>query len=246
MLLLEGISKRYRRPDGSTTGLQDVSLALARGQMVGVFGPSGSGKTTLLRIAAGLRSPDSGTVTYNGQRLDRMSAAERTRFRRREIACVWAAEPWERHLDVLDHVAMPLLVDRCGHRAAGRRVREALLACEAEQCIGMKLGELSEGERQRVTIARAIVIEPQLLLADGPASSLSVIEQERIVALLAELARKARVAVLAAASDAHSLVGATPILYLRDGRLIECEPAGDLAKVYPFLPASSRRAAADA
>jgi putative ABC transport system ATP-binding protein len=246
MLRLEGISKRYSRPGGSRVALEDVSIELDRGQIMGIFGPSGSGKTTLLRIAAGLRRADSGTVTYNGERLDEMSAAERTRFRRREIACVWAPQSWQEGLGVLDHVALPLLVDRCGHRSAERRVREALLACEAEQCVDLELHELSDGERQRVAIARALVTEPRLLLADGPASNLSLIEQEGIMALLSALAREARVAVLITASDAQTLMGAEPILYLRDGKLIDPEPMSEPGKVYRFPPAGSRRAAADA
>ena len=213
---------------------------------MGIFGPSGSGKTTLLRIAAGLRKPDSGTVTYNGERLDRMSAGERTRFRRREIACVWASQSWQERLSVVDHVAMPLLVDRCGHRSAERRVREALLACEAEQCIGMELRELSDGERQRVAIARALVSEPRLLLADGPASNLSLVEQEGIMVLLSALARQARVAVLITDSDAEALLRADPILYLRDGKLVDPEPISERGKVYQFPSAGSRRVAADA
>lgn len=246
MLRLERISKRYSRPDGTRVALDGVSLELNRGQIVGIFGPSGSGKTTLLRIAAGLQRPDSGTVTYNGERLDRMSAGERTRFRRREIACVWASQSSQERLSVADHVAMPLLVDRCGRRSAERRVREALLACEAEQCLGMELRELSDGERQRVAIARAIVSEPRLLLADGPASNLSLIEQERIMVLLLALARQARVAVLITDSDAETLLRADPILYLRDGKLIDPEPMSELGKVYRFPRVGSRRAAADA
>lgn len=246
MLRLERISKLYSRPDGGKVGLDDVSIELNRGQLMGIFGPSGAGKTTLLRIAAGLCRPDSGTVTYNGERLDRMSAGERTRFRRREIACVWAVQPWQEHLGVLDHVALPLLVDRCGHRSAERRVREALLACEAEQCVDMELHQISDGERQRVAIARALVSEPQLLLADGPASNLSLAEREGIMALLSELARKARVAVLITASDAQTLLRAEPLHYLRDGKLIDPEPMSERGKVYRFPPAGSRRAAADA
>jgi putative ABC transport system ATP-binding protein len=246
MLRLERISKRYRRPDGSTVGLNDVTLEVQRGQLTGLFGPSGAGKTTLLRIAAGLCRPASGIVTYNGERLDRMSAAERGRFRRREIACAWRTEPWQAHLDVGEHVALPLLVDGCGHRNAARRAREALLACEVEQCVDMEVHEISDGERERVAIARAIVTEPQLVLADGPAAGLSLSERERIVALLAELAHRARVAVLATSTDAHSLLGADPILYLRDGSLLDPEPMPELGRVYAFPPVGSRRAAADA
>jgi putative ABC transport system ATP-binding protein len=227
--------------------MDDVSLEVNRGQIMGIFGPSGAGKTTLLRIAAGLRRPDSGTVSYNGRRLDEMSATERTRFRRREIACVWTGQSFsQERLDVFDHVALPLLVDGCGHRDADWRVREALLACEAEQCVDMELRELSDGERQRVEIARALITEPRLLLADGPASNLSLIEQEEIMALLSALAREARVAVLVTASDAQTLFGAHPLHYLRDGKLIDPEPIAERGKVYPFPLSGSRSARTDA
>lgn len=246
MLRLERVTKRFDRPDGPRAALDDVSLSVDRGAIVGVFGPSGAGKTTLLRIAAGLAQPDGGTVSYGGERFDRMSAAERTRLRRREIACVWAARAWQERLSVVDHVALPLLIDRCGRRTAERRVREALLACEAEQCAGMELIELSDGERQRVAIARALVTEPRLLVADGPTSSLSPVEQEEIMVLLATLALEAHVAVLIAASDAQALVRADPILYLRDGKLIDAEPSGEHGKVYRLPTLSSRRASRDA
>jgi putative ABC transport system ATP-binding protein len=246
MLRLTEISKQYIRPDGCRVALDNVSLEVERGQIMGIFGPSGSGKTTLLRIAAGLRSADHGTVTYNGQRLDEMSSAERTRFRRREIACVWQAEAWEARLTVFNHVAVPLLVDRCGKRDTERRVKEALLACEADQCLNTRLEELSVGERQHVAVARAIVIEPSLLLADGPASSLSWVEQEQIMALLVSLAKEARVAVLVTDSNAKALLQANPIRYLRDGKLIDGEPVSGPAKVYRFPDGGARRAAANA
>jgi len=244
MLSLERISKRYDGAAGPKVALQDVSLHLARGQMMGVFGPSGAGKTTLLRIAAGLQSPDSGAVLYDGERLDRMPAAERMRLRRREIACVWA-EPQCSRLSVLDHVSLPLLVDRRDRGSVRRRARQALLACEAERYAGAELHELSGGERQRVEIARALVIEPRLLLADCPASSLSLVEQETIMALLSSLAREAKVAVLIADSDAEALIGADPIVYLSEGRLGGFVPEDERGRVYQF-PERPRRAAADA
>jgi putative ABC transport system ATP-binding protein len=245
MLRLDRVSKRYDRPNGTRVALDEVSLKIDRGQMVGVFGPSGSGKTTLLRIAAGLRRPDSGTVTYGGERLDRMSSSERARFRRREIACIWAARSWQERLSVLDHVTMPLLVDHCSPRVAERRAREALLACNAEQCLGMELQQLSDGERQRVEIARALITEPRLLLADGPASNLSLVEQEGIMVLLRTLALQARVAILVTDRDAEALLRSDPVLYLRDGKLVNPEPIGEPGgRVYRFPDAASHRAAA--
>jgi ABC-type lipoprotein export system ATPase subunit len=269
ILSLDRISKRYDGPRGPRVALADVTLDVQRGQMVGVFGPSGSGKTTLLRIAAGLQAPDGGMVRYGGEPLWGLPAAERTRLRRREIACVWAQDEHVR-LSALDHVAVPLLVDGRDRRGAHRRAREALLACEAEHCAEAELHQLSDGERQRVQIARALAIEPRLLLADGPASSLSLVEQEAIMALLGALAREARVAVLIADSDAEALIGADPIHYLNAGRLAGASgggggagegrlagasggdagvggrlAGGERGRVYPF-PERSRRAAADA
>jgi len=240
LLSLEGISKRYRTRGGERVALADVSLTLERGQMLGVYGPSGAGKTTLLQIAAGLQAPDSGAVFYDGERLDAMSASERQRYRRREISCVWATGPWQERLSVLDHVALALLVDRSDHRAAHRRACEALAACEATHCANAELYELSEGERQRVAIARALITEPRLLLADRPARSLSLIEQEAIMTLLDALAREARVAVLITDSDAEALLHADPVLYLREGRLVGAQAPDAHGRLYRF-PARAAR-----
>jgi putative ABC transport system ATP-binding protein len=246
ILRLEDVHKTYERPGGARVALDGISIELHRGQIMGVFGPSGSGKTTLLRIAAGLQEPDQGSVTYRGQRLDEMSPAERMRYRRREVACVWTSPSWQQHLSVLDHVALPLLVDRCDRRGAERRAREALAACEAEAALRMELHELSDGERQRVAIARALVSEPRLLLADTPASSLSVAEQEQIMALLASLAHEAKVAVLITDTDAEALLRADSLLYLCAGKLVNGERMSEMGQLLRFPSAGSRRTAANA
>jgi putative ABC transport system ATP-binding protein len=246
LLSLYGISKRFERASGAgKVVLDDVSLELERGQILGVYGPSGAGKTTLLQIAAGLLAPDDGEVSYDGRRLDELPAGELMRLRRREIACVWAAETPPAGLEVLEHVAMPLLVDDRDHRGAARRAREALAACEADQCAGMTLEELSDGERQRVAIARAIVIEPRLLLADGPARNLSLVEQEAIMVLLSSLAHDARVAVLVTDSDSESLIGADSVHYLQGGKLVNSATTAHPGNIYQF-PGRSRQAASDA
>jgi putative ABC transport system ATP-binding protein len=246
ILRLEDVRKSYERPGGTRVALDGVSIELDPGQITGVFGPSGSGKTTLLRIAAGLQEPDGGTVTYRGERLDQMSPSERMRYRRREVACIWTSEAWHEHLSVLDHVALPLLVDRCDRRSAERRARQALAACEAEGAARLELHELSDGERQRVAIARALVSEPRLLLADAPASSLSTTEQEQVMALFASLAHEARVAVLITNTDAEVLVRADPLLYLCDGTLVNGAPISEMGQLLRFPSAGSRRAAANA
>ena len=210
ILRLEQIVKRYARPAGDRVALDGGSLELARGEMVGVFGASGSGKTTLLRIACGLERPDSGVALYEGRPLEEMSAWERRRHLRREVGCVWTSAYWPAGLGVVEHVALPLLVDGCDRRAAQRRARELLEMCDAAHCAEGALPELSHGERQRVAIARALVIEPRLLLADGAVSNLSLLEQEAIMLLLGSLAREQKLAVLVTDSGAGAVLRRRP------------------------------------
>jgi len=246
-LSLEGVSKRFERKSGAgKLAIDDFSLEIERGEIVGVWGTSGAGKTTLLQIAAGLLTPDTGEVRYEGRRLDQLPRGEWQRLHRQEIACIWSpTQSAQAGLEVLEHVEMPLLLDRHDHRGAARRARQALGPCEAEHCAGMMVNELSDGERQRVAIARAIVIEPRLLLADGPARNLSFIEQEAIMVLLQALAHEAKVAVLVTDSEAAALIRAEPILYLNDGRLVNAPIPAKEGNVYE-LPRRSRQAAADA
>jgi ABC-type lipoprotein export system ATPase subunit len=242
ILCLEQVNKRYPRSNGVKVALDGVSLEVARGQLMGISGPNGAGKTTLLRIAAGLLAPDGGTVVYDGERLDRMSSSQRARLRRREIACVWPDRRFDDCVGVFDHVMMPLLADGHSHRTAARRAEEMLLQCELEPSREMELGELSDGERQRVEIARALVIEPRLLLADAPTAELSIVDQEMIMVLLAKLVRRAGAAVLITARDSQVLLRADPILYLRDGELVSPEP--EPGRVVPLLSRRPRRASA--
>jgi ABC-type lipoprotein export system ATPase subunit len=137
-------------------------------------------------------------------------------------------------------------VDGADHGTAESLARKFLLACEAEQCIGVEPLELSDGERQRVAIARALVSEPRLIVADGAVSNLSLVEQEAIMVLLQSLAREAKVAVLVTDTGAGAVLGADPILYLRDGRIASADPVEEPGKVIALPQAGSRRFAADA
>lgn len=246
ILRLDQIAKRYARGGTQKVALDGVSIELHRGEIMGIFGPSGAGKTTLLRIAAGLEAPDGGIVSYKGERLDTMSAAQLMRFRRHELGCVWAAQAWPDGLSVVEHVALPLLIDGCDRTTAERLARELLLACEVEQCADLPVEDLSDGERQLAAIARALVSEPRLLLVDGVVSSLAFTEQESVMRLLSSLAREAKVAVLVTGTDAHSLLRADPVLYLCDGRLASSRQASKLGEVIRFPAAERRHAAADA
>jgi lipoprotein-releasing system ATP-binding protein len=246
ILRLQDVSKSYTRRHGRCVALDRVSLELERGQITGIFGPSGAGKTTLLRIVAGVESPDSGIVLYKGERMDEMSAAQLRRYRRREVGCIWAGEEWPPGMSVREHVELPLLIDNCDAKVAGRVAHKLLLACEAEQCADLNPDEISDGERLRAAIARVLVVEPLLVLVDGVISGLSIIEQRAIMQLLSSLAHDGGVAVLVADTGASDIVRADPMLYLRDGELIGGAPEAEPSKLYTLPTAISRRSAADA
>jgi ABC-type lipoprotein export system ATPase subunit len=246
ILSFEQVCKSYRRRGGSKLALDHVSFELRRGQIMGIFGPSGAGKTTLLRVAAGLETPDGGIVTYNDERLGEMSTSQHRRYRRRGVGCVWAGQPWMPGLSVCEHVELPLLIDGCDNRAADRAARKFLLACDADECADLMPDELSDGERRRAAIARALITEPRLLLVDGAVSGLSIVEQEQIMELLAALAHEAKVAVLVADTNAGQLLRVDPIIYMRDGKLIGAEQPDETGKLYTLPTPASHPSAADA
>ena len=246
ILELRDVSKIYVRPGGQRVALDRVSLTLGRGQIAGVFGPSGAGKTTLLRIAAGLVMPDDGIGLYKGMRMNEMSSAQLRRYRRREVGCVWADEQWAPGMSVREHVELPLLIDRCEAKVASRVASSVLLACEADDCAHAQPNELSDGQRQRVAVARALAVEPRLLIVDGIISGLSIVEQRAFMQLLASLAHDAKVTILVADTGASEILRADPILYLREGQLIGPDPEERPGELYALPDVASRRSAADA
>jgi putative ABC transport system ATP-binding protein len=197
------------------------------GDFVGVWGPRRSGKTTLLRVAAGIEAPNAGAVCFDGHVLTRMGAGERARLLRTNgIAHV--SGDWRPQLSqlVVDSVAMSLLSDRMSLREARPLARRALTRVGAGDCADVATSRLSQGERIRVALARAIVREPRLLLIDEPAVSPSPLECDELYELLRSLARERRLAVVVASEDLEALEGARRIMSISNGELRSMDPAG--------------------
>jgi ABC-type lipoprotein export system ATPase subunit len=189
-LVLDRIAKQYRGPDGQVTALGDFSLEVSAGEFVAVRGPSGCGKTTLLLIAGGLLAPDSGSVLVDGEDLYARSVEERARYRSLKLGFVFQQFHLVPYLSVINNVltaAMPIVN---GERSGASRTRE-----RAEQLIdrfGLTQrknhvpGQLSTGERQRTALARALLNEPMLLLADEPTGNLDRDNADAVLAHLKE------------------------------------------------------------
>src|SRR5512142_2354641 len=182
LLALERIRKSYWRGRHELVVLDDVSFEIEPGEFVAIFGQRAAGKTTLLRIAAGIESPDAGTVRFGGRDL-RGGRVKRLAGIDARISWVGRQGPFASGMRMLDHVALPLLGSLAADEAE-RHAARALKRVGASDLAGARWAELSDAERTLVTIAHAIAREPALLLADDPTSGLGVEERETVLGLL--------------------------------------------------------------
>ncbi|MER6509429.1 ABC transporter ATP-binding protein [Nonomuraea sp. NPDC001636] len=217
ILEARGVSRSF----GRTPALREASLEVAAGEIVAVMGPSGSGKSTLLHCLAGIFTPDTGEVWFDGSRLDTMSDDRRTRLRRTAFGFVFQFGQLVPELTAADNVALPLLLARTGRKEAYRRAAGWLERLELAELGGRRIGELSGGQAQRVAIARALVIGPRVLFADEPTGSLDSLTGEHVMELLVGLAREEGTTVLVVTHDARVASCADREVIVRDGRLTD-------------------------
>ena len=226
-LELRLVSKVYGEGPGEVHALRGVDLSVEQGELVAVMGPSGSGKSTLLTIAGTLEQPTTGDVLVGGQVVSRMSRNERARLRRRSIGYVFQDFNLLAGLTAVENVSLPLELDGTGTRAAraaGMSVLEELGLGERAQSFP---DELSGGERQRVAIARGVVGERRLLLADEPSGALDSINGEGVMRLIRAACQRG-VAGIVVTHDAQLASWADRVVFLRDGRVADqtVPPAG--------------------
>lgn len=187
VLRAENLRKVFRSGPAELTVLAGVNVSVAESEMVAIVGPSGSGKSTLLHLLAALDTPTSGAIYFDGKALDALSEAERAEYRNRSIGFVWQRHHLLPDFTAAENVAMPLLLKGVprgeAQRVANRWLEEVGLAGRVEH----RAGELSGGEQQRVAMARALVSEPRLLLADEPTGDLDEQNAELIFALMQRL-----------------------------------------------------------
>ena len=219
LLDMHGVVKRHRRGVEEVVALGGVDLSVAAGESVALIGRSGSGKSTLLQLAGGLDVPDAGSVSIGGRDLAGLSVAERARARRRRIGFVFQFFHLLPTLSVAENVELPLLLDR--RRNRGPRVRALLERVGIDQRATHLPGELSGGEMQRAAIARALVAEPELLLADEPTGNLDSATGAAVLALLGEVVGEAGTALVMVTHDEGAVGLADRVLHLRDGRIVD-------------------------
>jgi putative ABC transport system ATP-binding protein len=202
---------------GQTQALRGANVAVREGEILAIMGPSGSGKSTLLHCLAGIFPPDSGEVWFGGQRLDTLNEAERTRLRRTTFGFVFQFGQLVPELTTADNIALPLILNRTGRKAAYAQAGQWLDRLGLGDKAARRTGELSGGEAQRVAIARALAIRPRVLFADEPTGSLDSLTGEKVMSLLTGLAREHGTTVVLVTHDAGVAAYADRDVMVRDG-----------------------------
>lgn len=223
------VHKAYRKGKHAVSVLRGVDLRVAAGEFVAIVGASGSGKSTLLHILGTLDVPDSGEVWFAGRRVDTLSARDKDSLRNREIGFVFQFYHLLPELTLLENVLMPALIRASGvgwlwqRWGARRRAGELLERLNLTERASSRPAELSGGEMQRAAIARALLAQPKLLLADEPTGNLDPAAAREIAELLRDLNRQEGLTIIMVTHNWELAQLADRTLRLADGRLTNLE-----------------------
>jgi putative ABC transport system ATP-binding protein len=213
--------KHYRSEGETVRAVDGVSLALAPGEFVALYGPSGSGKTTLLLLAAGLLSPESGRVLFEGRDINDYTQSERAAYRRHDVGIVFQSFHLMAGASVLNNAAIKPLADGVSSKKAREMARPWLDRVGLMDRYDYRPRQLSMGERQRVAIARALVNEPRLLLCDEPTGNLDSKRSREILALLRDICHDRFIPGLLVTHDPRAAEYVDRAYTLSDGELHE-------------------------
>jgi putative ABC transport system ATP-binding protein len=214
---LENVSKRY----GGQPVLQAAYLRVARGEMAAVMGRSGSGKSTLLRLIGGLEAADTGVVRVDGIDLTTLTEAERARRRRHGLGFVFQSFNLIPTLTVAENVELPLALNDVPADEVRTRSRALLAELGLESCADRFPEDISGGEQQRVAVARAVIHEPKLVVADEPTGNLDAETAQHVLELLRRTCRERNATLVVATHSAEVAALAARVVTIRGGRIEE-------------------------
>lgn len=220
VIALDHVTRSFGHGQGKVTALHDVNLSVDTGEFVSIMGSSGSGKSTLLAIAGGLERPTGGQVRISGQSLDGLSRDDLARIRRRRLGFVFQELNLVPTLTAMENVCLPLELDGVPSSRARETAMSVLEQFSMAQLADRFVDDMSGGERQRIAIARAVVGDRRMLLADEPTGALDSTSGDEVMSLIRDLADSG-VAVLLVTHEARHAGWADRVVFLRDGVLVD-------------------------
>lgn len=221
MIEITNLSKIYGRGDTAVTALDALNLKIEDGEFLAVMGPSGCGKSTLLHLTGGLDRPSSGKVMLDGNEIHALNDTRLTELRRRKIGFVFQFFNLIPVLTALENVALPLILDGVKTAEANRRAAEWLGRVGLSDRAGHRPDQLSGGQQQRAAIARALVTEPTIILADEPTGNLDSRASDDVAGLLRQVSGDWKRTILMVTHDPRIAAYADRIIFLKDGRIVD-------------------------
>jgi len=227
VLVAQGIVKTYRGGDGGLLSiLNGVDLTVGRGEMVAIVGASGAGKSTLLHVLGALDLPSKGTVMLDGEQVEGRTDEELAALRNRKVGFIFQFHHLLREFSALENVMMPLRIGGVDVPEARSRAEVLLAKVGLSGRMHHRPGQLSGGEQQRTAVARALAMDPALILADEPSGNLDHGNASRLHDLLSELARDMEIGLVVVTHNAALAARADRVLLLEDGVLAETDVTG--------------------
>ena len=222
MITLTSLHKQYRTRELETTALADVSIEVAKGEFVAVMGASGCGKSTLLNIIGMIDRPDAGSYQFDHIEVTSLTESARARLRRDRLGYIFQNFNLLEELTVFANVELPLLYRRVPRDERRRKVREVLELVGLNGRASHRPGQLSGGQQQRVAVARAVVTDPELILADEPTGNLDSVNGEDVMQMLQTLNEQGATIVMVTHSPSHA-ARAGRIIAMRDGAIVPAD-----------------------
>jgi len=223
VITIKNLFKRFPVGGDFFTALKDVELTLSKGEFTGLVGPSGSGKTTLLNIIGGLDSPTEGQVSVLGQALNDTSHGERALLRRKHMGFIFQSYNLLPVYTVFENVELPLILNKIDKNERRSMVEQAVESVGLTDKMDSRPNMLSGGECQRTAIARAIVHQPALVLADEPTANLDAENSHHIMKILSNLNQELSTSFIFATHDEKIMAYLRRIIHLDDGKITEDE-----------------------
>jgi putative ABC transport system ATP-binding protein len=219
MIELHDLSKVYRTSDVETTALNNINLEISDGEFIAIMGPSGCGKSTLLNILGMLDTPDSGSYNFLGNDVAGRSERELAILRKQNIGFIFQSFNLIDELTVAENVELPLLYQKMPANERAERVQQVLERVNIAHRADHRPQQLSGGQQQRVAVARAVVTNPNLILADEPTGNLDTTNGEEVLNLLSQLNSDGTTIIMVTHDQGHA-DHASRVVHMLDGRVL--------------------------
>ena len=240
---VENVVKDYLVGGQSVNVLKGITVTVNKGDFFVIFGPSGCGKSTLLHAILGLEKPTAGRVVFLGNDFNKMNEDQISTFRKLKVGLVFQASYWIKSLSVIENVAFPLFLKGMMPASAASIAREKLSLMGMQDWADYSPNELSSGQQQKVGLARALVVDPEVIVADEPTGNLDSTSGEELMDLLKKLNMENGKTVMMVTHDLEYMKYANRVIHIIDGKMVEEFNAASRGKLSKYM-ISKRGAAA--